>query len=681
MFHPEGLHRLNWVDSFFLCVAAVSLTGWSVVPFEKFWRPIKVQASPYVSPEQAAEQLIEYRALGHLDGIMTVILVSFVVTGAVLIYVAAGNVVNTANDRQEPLGVYSKAYFSVFTCLSAFTNAGISLLGQGMVPFMKSRLMITVLCVLMACGNTCFPFVLWASVRLSHYLARDPNRRAELEWLSSHPRRCTTHLFPNYETAMLLLCWVVMTSFQFLILVLDFPWNKTDADTSAAGVHGIIDQLIFSTIATRTAAFSIWAVAGLSAPGLTILLVYMFVGVYPQEMALLGSAKFKVAEQEGGLPAIVRKDTSRMSAMSVSTPASAAVSSPKKGRLASIREEEEPLLQTAGVGQEEEREGVGEGYGEQPECVLDVAGEHPLVFHYQVVKASDMAYGRLGARGEWQTVSNMAANLKAVCLKDSFIIYFAFLLIGIIEYDNLTYYDLFPVFFEIISAYGTVGFSLPDSDSTTILSGGFSSASKLVICFIMLLGRHRGLPHYLDASVTSINQFAPHGTRKRRFARLSIPSLPSLSVSRPSEDTFPPTLVPPTTPKVSRAATRITFAIPSAEESEAAAEAESVDVAATRTPSVARRHMTVTAQLRQDISRFFAGLRVHGTPMPMEPGGFDEADEEEETSEGDMTTRHGGVSGRHAEVSERTPLLLPPLPKSGLARSATAPLHQQAGRR
>lgn len=72
--------------------------------------------------------------------------------------------------------------------------------------------------------------------------------------------------------------------------------------------------------------------------------------------------------------------------------------------------------------------------------------------------------------------------------------------------------------FELVSAYGTVGLSLgiptvsllhtwtlgyPDSFSQAnySLSGAFRSLSKLIICLVMLRGRHRGLPVAIDRAV------------------------------------------------------------------------------------------------------------------------------------------------------------------------------------
>ncbi|KAG8745159.1 low affinity potassium transporter [Ceratobasidium sp. 414] len=74
------------------------------------------------------------------------------------------------------------------------------------------------------------------------------------------------------------------------------------------------------------------------------------------------------------------------------------------------------------------------------------------------------------------------------------------------------WFDIFTIIFELTSAYGTVGLSLGIPTENVIgvtnrmlcyqanysFSGALKPLSKLVICVVMLRGRHRGLPHAID---------------------------------------------------------------------------------------------------------------------------------------------------------------------------------------
>ncbi|KAK2472071.1 hypothetical protein H9L39_15951 [Fusarium oxysporum f. sp. albedinis] len=67
-------------------------------------------------------------------------------------------------------------------------------------------------------------------------------------------------------------------------------------------------------------------------------------------------------------------------------------------------------------------------------------------------------------------------------------------------------FDVWPVLFEVISAYGNVGLSLGYPTVSTSFSSQFSTFSKLVVCAMMLRGRHRGLPYALDRAIVLPNE-------------------------------------------------------------------------------------------------------------------------------------------------------------------------------
>lgn len=62
-------------------------------------------------------------------------------------------------------------------------------------------------------------------------------------------------------------------------------------------------------------------------------------------------------------------------------------------------------------------------------------------------------------------------------------------------------YSAIKVFFEVASAYGTVGLSLGYRSSPASFSGSLSRASQVLLVWMMILGRLRGLPESIDPSV------------------------------------------------------------------------------------------------------------------------------------------------------------------------------------
>ena len=63
-------------------------------------------------------------------------------------------------------------------------------------------------------------------------------------------------------------------------------------------------------------------------------------------------------------------------------------------------------------------------------------------------------------------------------------------------------FSVFSIMFEVVSDYGNVGLSLVYPTNLATLSGEFTVFSKLIICAMMIRGRHRGLPYALDRAVT-----------------------------------------------------------------------------------------------------------------------------------------------------------------------------------
>lgn len=96
-------------------------------------------------------------------------------------------------------------------------------------------------------------------------------------------------------------------------------------------------------------------------------------------------------------------------------------------------------------------------------------------------------------------------QLRAQLSHDLWLVVLAVFVIMIIEGSNFerdpTTFSVFNVIFETISAYGCVGVSLGVPDDSHSFSGGFHKLSKLVLCFVMIRGRHRGLPVAIDKAI------------------------------------------------------------------------------------------------------------------------------------------------------------------------------------
>lgn len=62
-------------------------------------------------------------------------------------------------------------------------------------------------------------------------------------------------------------------------------------------------------------------------------------------------------------------------------------------------------------------------------------------------------------------------------------------------------FSVFNIIFEVVSAFGCVGISVGLPAESYSFAGGWRRGSKLVLCLVMIRGRHRGLPVALDGAV------------------------------------------------------------------------------------------------------------------------------------------------------------------------------------
>lgn len=96
-------------------------------------------------------------------------------------------------------------------------------------------------------------------------------------------------------------------------------------------------------------------------------------------------------------------------------------------------------------------------------------------------------------------------QLRAQIAHDIWILVLAVLFITIIETGQYEAdpvdYSVFNILFEVVSGYASVGISVGLPKVAYSFSGGWHALSKLILCFVMIRGRHRGLPVAIDRAV------------------------------------------------------------------------------------------------------------------------------------------------------------------------------------
>lgn len=109
------------------------------------------------------------------------------------------------------------------------------------------------------------------------------------------------------------------------------------------------------------------------------------------------------------------------------------------------------------------------------------------------------------SHGPESRISFISHQIHGQLAHDTWWLVLAILVIVTIETSNFladpVTFSVFNVIFEVVSAYGCVGISVGLPNESYSFSGSWHVASKLVLCAVMIRGRHRGLPVALDRAV------------------------------------------------------------------------------------------------------------------------------------------------------------------------------------
>ncbi|KAJ4985601.1 cation transporter [Stagonosporopsis vannaccii] len=135
--------------------------------------------------------------------------------------------------------------------------------------------------------------------------------------------------------------------------------------------------------------------------------------------------------------------------------------------------------------------------------VIMYISSYPLVMTLR--KTNTYEERSIGLEEDDGSAAGIASHLQKQLAYDIWFQFLAFFLVSIIERGHILRgdpgFDSFSVLFEVTSAYGTVGLSTGVPGQDYSLSGSFASLSKVVMLFVMVRGRHRGLPLAIDRSI------------------------------------------------------------------------------------------------------------------------------------------------------------------------------------
>ncbi|KAI0006312.1 TrkH-domain-containing protein [Xylariaceae sp. FL0662B] len=363
-----------------------------------------------------------------------------------------------ANNQPQPAmdNAISPWWNGIFNGVSAFNNSGMSVLDMNMIPYGSSYFVLIVMGSMVLAGNTAYPIflrlILWCSLKIlerATYAQDYAEWKQTLEYILKYPRRVYTNLFPSRQTWWLLFMLFVLNGTDWAAFeVLNL--GNSALDHIPLGSR-IIDGL-FQALAVRSGGFYVVSIPTLFIGLQVLYVIMMYISVYPVVITMRHSNVYE--ERSLGIY------------------------------------EEDPYNTTLS----------------RPVSHGHPAGEpRSLSRMLRIAFAEWQGVGAAPSSRDESRVSFISHQIRGQLSHDLWWLVLAVLLIMIIEtkhfIDDPVTYSVFNVVFEVVSAYGCVGISIGVPTAAYSFSGGLFTGSKLVLCAVMIRGRHRGLPVALDRAV------------------------------------------------------------------------------------------------------------------------------------------------------------------------------------
>ncbi|KAH7377495.1 cation transport protein-domain-containing protein [Cadophora sp. MPI-SDFR-AT-0126] len=170
----------------------------------------------------------------------------------------------------------------IFNAISAFNNAGMSLMNDSMMPFRLNNLPVTVMCFLMLAGNTAFPIflriILWTTLKCLPRNSKYDQLRTTITYILRYPRRVYTHLFPTKETLYLVGTLFFLNAVDFVAFE-SLSVKHPDLVGLSLGRRVLIG--LFQSLSVRCSGFNIVTISQLSGALLILYVPMMYVSTFP----------------------------------------------------------------------------------------------------------------------------------------------------------------------------------------------------------------------------------------------------------------------------------------------------------------------------------------------------------------------------------------------------------------
>ena len=423
-------------------------------------------------------------------------------------------------------------WLGIFNGVSAFNNSGMSLLDANMVPFQNAYFVLITMGLMILAGNTAYPLFLrltvWSILKLLKITTTEQaycELKATLEFILKYPRRVYTNLFPSRPTWWLFFMLVLLNSvdwvgFELLNLgnpiiegipagprVLDGLFQALGKLLQGLHLDTIIRLIIFC-LAVRSGGFYVVPISQVYIGLQVLYVIMMYISVYPVVITMRHSNVYE--ERSLGIYSddqFVQSDSDpEVAAPLLSTPipryhthTSTNSSHGSRGPMKPAS----PQNLFRRLGRSNTAAEIGRGLQHTFMTWQGVGVQASKLGHERHDPPAGSGLPRSATPGS--RFNFVSQQIHGQLAHDIWWLVVAVLVITTIETSHFmadpVAFSVFNIIFEVVSAYGCVGISVGIPTADYSFCGAWHTGSKLVLCLVMIRGRHRGLPVALDRAV------------------------------------------------------------------------------------------------------------------------------------------------------------------------------------
>ncbi|OIW26001.1 TrkH-domain-containing protein [Coniochaeta ligniaria NRRL 30616] len=392
-------------------------------------------------------------------------------------------------------------WLGIFNGASAFNNSGMSLLDANMIPFESAYFVLITMGLMILAGNTAYPIflrlIMWSALKVLKLTTAESEYsdiKDTFQFILKYPRRVYTNLFPARATWWLVFMLVCLNSVDWVAFELLNIGNPVIENIPKGS--RVLDGL-FQALAVRSGGFYVVPISQVYIGLQVLYVIMMYISVYPVVITMRNSNVYE--ERSLGIYAdAASSDTSSESDVAV------------PGRDLRLRATQSDVLPAESgdfpsISPRSPQRPLSRRLSSIPAAELGRAVRRTLTRWHGVGVPPPLPEDVQRAGASESRISFITQQIHGQLAHDIWWLVVAVLVITTIETSHFigdpVTYSVFNVIFEVVSAYGCVGISVGLPNQAYSFAGGWHAPSKIVLCLVMLRGRHRGLPVALDRAV------------------------------------------------------------------------------------------------------------------------------------------------------------------------------------